>query len=60
MTKPHYEYKYDIYAKDNYEADLKYGQDEVREGYDTHGAYEVLLPDGRVQRVQYSVSCSSL
>ncbi|XP_037791503.1 adhesive plaque matrix protein-like [Penaeus monodon] len=31
-------------------------QEEARNGYDTHGSYYVLLPDGRVQRVAYTVN----
>ncbi len=53
---PHYQFAYKVYAKDDYKEDVNFGQDEVRDGYDTHGQYEVLLPDGRVQTVEYQVS----
>ncbi|XP_027215674.2 pro-resilin-like [Penaeus vannamei] len=33
-----------------------FGHQENRNGYDTQGAYFVLLPDGRVQRVSYTVN----
>ena len=34
---------------------LKFGQTEHRDGYVTKGSYHVLLPDGRIQTVTYSV-----
>jgi Insect cuticle protein len=33
-----------------------YGQNEQRDGYATSGSYYVALPDGRLQRVTYSVN----
>ena len=33
-----------------------YGQNENRDGYATSGSYYVALPDGRLQRVTYSVN----
>ena len=36
-----------------------YGQHESRDGDNTQGSYFVLLPDGRLQRVEYTVSGDS-
>ena len=36
-----------------------YGQQEGRDGYDPQGSYFVQLPDGRLQRVDYTVSGDS-
>ena len=41
--------------KDDY-TNNNYGQDESRNGYETSGSYYVALPDGRLQRVAYSVN----
>ena len=49
---PKYEYEWQVnddYSKNNY------GQTEERDGSKTVGSYFVLLPDGRTQRVSYSV-----
>lgn len=51
-----YNYAYDV--KDDY-ATLNFGQNEGRDGYATSGKYYVLLPDGRVQTVTYSVDGKS-
>ncbi|XP_076059574.1 pro-resilin-like [Oratosquilla oratoria] len=32
-----------------------FGHQEARDGYDTQGSYYVLLPDGRLQKVAYTV-----
>ena len=36
-----------------------YGQNESRDGYATSGSYYVALPDGRVQKVVYTVNGDS-
>ncbi|XP_069164021.1 pro-resilin-like [Procambarus clarkii] len=36
-----------------------FGHQESRDGYNTQGAYYVLLPDGRLQRVSYTVNGDS-
>nr|XP_053651137.1 cuticle protein 19-like [Cherax quadricarinatus] len=36
-----------------------YGQQESRDGDNTHGSYHVLLPDGRVETVVYTVNGDS-
>ncbi|KAK8392725.1 hypothetical protein O3P69_014866 [Scylla paramamosain] len=48
------EYSFDWAVKDDYAA-LDFGQHETRDGYNTDGSYYVLLPDGRVQKVTYTV-----
>ena len=55
---PHYDYAYAVKAESTkpFYAPLDYGQTESRDGYKTHGAYHVLLPDGRVQTVTYTVA----
>ena len=48
-----YEYAYavqDDYAKVDFDAN------EARDGYATNGGYRVVLPDGRIQTVTYTVS----
>merc|ERR1712117_599443 len=50
---PVYTYTYgvsDDYSQNNY------GQTESRDGYNTQGEYFVNLPDGRLQKVTYTVS----
>ena len=47
-------YSYDWAVKDDYSSN-NYGQNESRNGDKTTGSYYVLLPDGRVQTVTYSV-----
>ena len=47
-------YSFNWAVKDDYTSN-NYGQDEKREGYATSGSYYVALPDGRLQRVSYSV-----
>jgi hypothetical protein len=42
-------------VKDDYTSN-NYGQSETRDGYSTEGEYFVSLPDGRLQKVTYSVS----
>ncbi|MPC33241.1 Larval cuticle protein A3A [Portunus trituberculatus] len=53
---PRYNYNYavvDDYSGNNYNAQ------EERDGYDTQGSYYVQLPDGRLQRVTYTVNGDS-
>ena len=44
--------------KDDYSGN-NYGHQETRDGYNTQGTYYVLLPDSRLQRVDYTVSKDS-
>ena len=48
-------YAFNWAVKDDY-TNNNYGQDESRDGYATSGSYYVALPDGRLQRVTYSVN----
>merc|ERR1711997_549316 len=48
-------YAYSWAVKDDY-TNNNYGQDEKRDGYATSGSYYVALPDGRLQKVTYSVN----
>merc|ERR1712002_527698 len=48
-------YAFNWAVKDDY-TNNNYGQDESRDGYETSGSYYVALPDGRLQKVSYSVS----
>ncbi|XP_045106750.1 cuticle protein 21-like [Portunus trituberculatus] len=53
---PRYDYNYavvDDFSGNNYNAQ------EARNGYDTQGSYLVQLPDGRLQRVTYTVNGDS-
>ncbi len=47
-------YDYTWQVADQY-SNLNYGQKESRDGANTIGSYFVLLPDGRTQRVDYTV-----
>ena len=54
---PHYEpahYNYEYAVLDDYHG-TKFGHAEQRDGYNTQGEYHVLLPDGRLQTVNYHV-----
>ena len=51
-----YEYKYGVDAYDGYKNPVQFGANEKRDGYSTYGSYHVLLPDGRLQTVTYSVA----
>ena len=55
-----YLYRYDFAwaVKDDYSGN-NYGQNESRDGPHTSGSYHVLLPDGRIQRVTYTVDGQS-
>merc|ERR1719516_622999 len=48
-------YTYSYSVKDDY-TNNNYGANEERDGYATSGAYYVSLPDGRLQKVSYSVN----
>merc|ERR1712168_301195 len=51
-TPPQYASEYAV--KDEYSG-VDFGANEERNGYDTQGSYYVALPDGRLQRVHYTV-----
>ncbi|XP_069977407.1 pro-resilin-like [Penaeus vannamei] len=52
--------KYDFsYAVNDPASANDFGHQEARDGDHTQGSYYVLLPDGRVQRVTYSVNGDS-
>ncbi|XP_027230462.2 pro-resilin [Penaeus vannamei] len=55
-TIPRYEFGYDVSAP---EYGNDYGHAERRDGLSTSGQYRVLLPDGRVQIVSYTVNGDS-
>ena len=48
-------YTYSYAVKDDYTSN-NFGADESRDGYATSGSYYVALPDGRLQKVSYSVN----
>merc|ERR1712048_1233759 len=50
---PKYSYSYSV--QDDY-SKVNFGANEDRDGYSTSGAYYVALPDGRLQKVTYSVN----
>ncbi|XP_050720275.1 uncharacterized protein LOC127000552 isoform X1 [Eriocheir sinensis] len=52
------QYNFNWAVKDDYSSN-DFGQEENRNGYDTQGSYYVLLPDGRLQRVSYTVNGDS-
>merc|ERR1712080_131320 len=47
-------YQYDYAVKDDYSG-VDFGHNEARDGYNTQGSYYVQLPDGRLQKVTYTV-----
>ena len=51
-----YSYGYEVKAK-SYSGDVNFGHSENRDGCSTSGSYSVLLPDGRIQTVTYTVDC---
>ncbi|XP_042893376.1 pro-resilin-like [Penaeus japonicus] len=52
--------KYDFnYAVNDQPSGKNYGHQEARDGPNTQGSYFVLLPDGRLQRVTYTVNGDS-
>merc|ERR1711892_931771 len=48
-------YTYNLAVQDDY-TNNNFGTEEKRDGYNTQGSYYVSLPDGRLQKVAYSVS----
>merc|ERR1719516_514130 len=48
------QYTYSYAVQDDY-SKVNFGAEESREGYATSGSYYVALPDGRLQKVSYSV-----
>ena len=48
-------YTYQFAVQDDY-TNNNYGTEEKRDGYNAQGSYYVSLPDGRLQKVAYSVS----
>ncbi|XP_042227268.1 cuticle protein 19.8-like isoform X3 [Homarus americanus] len=51
-------YDFNYAVKDDYSGN-DFGHQESRDGYDTQGSYYVLLPDGRLQKVDYTVNGDS-
>ncbi|XP_037800674.1 cuticle protein 7-like [Penaeus monodon] len=51
-------YDFNYAVKDDYSGN-DFGHQEARDGYDTQGSYYVLLPDGRLQKVAYTVNGDS-
>jgi hypothetical protein len=56
LQAPNYSFQWEVKDGPSYN---DFGQQETRNGYDTQGYYHVLLPDGRIQRVSYSVNGDS-
>ncbi|XP_050720280.1 cuticle protein 18.6-like [Eriocheir sinensis] len=52
------QYNFNWAVKDDYSGN-DFGQEESRDGYNTRGSYYVQLPDGRLQRVDYTVNGDS-
>ncbi|XP_037776826.1 cuticle protein 8-like [Penaeus monodon] len=52
-TPAAYDFQYGV--KDDLSGN-NFGHEEARNGYNTKGQYFVLLPDGRLQTVQYTVN----
>merc|ERR1712106_1120206 len=48
-------YTYNLAVKDDY-TNNNFGTEEKRDGYAAQGSYYVSLPDGRLQKVAYSVN----
>eukprot|EP00095_Tigriopus_kingsejongensis_P007084 maker-scaffold2029_size22350-snap-gene-0.8 protein:Tk07084 transcript:maker-scaffold2029_size22350-snap-gene-0.8-mRNA-1 annotation:"Pro-resilin" len=55
---PVYNFRYQVENNEHYEPQM-FKQEENRDGYETHGEYSVLLPDGRTQIVTYQVNGDS-
>ncbi|XP_045624455.2 cuticle protein 18.6-like [Procambarus clarkii] len=56
VAPPKYDFSWAL--KDDYSRN-DFGHQESRDGYDTQGSYSVLLPDGRLQTVTYTVNGDS-
>ncbi|XP_068216722.1 pro-resilin-like [Palaemon carinicauda] len=52
------QYDFNYAVKDDYSSN-DFGHQESRDGYNTQGSYFVQLPDGRLQRVTYTVDGDS-
>ncbi|XP_047471423.1 cuticle protein 21-like [Penaeus chinensis] len=52
------QYGFNYAAKDDY-TNNNFDHQETRNGYDTQGSYYVLLPDGHLQKVAYTVNGDS-
>ncbi|XP_047471420.1 cuticle protein 7-like [Penaeus chinensis] len=52
------QYDFNYAVKDDYSGN-DFGHQETRNDYDTQGSYYVLLPDGRLQKVAYTVNGDS-
>lgn len=50
--EPAARYEYEYFVQDSKHG-TNFGHKEIRDGKQTRGDYEVLLPDGRIQHVQY-------
>ena len=51
-------YDFNYAVKDDYSGN-DFGHQEARDGYNTEGSYYVQLPDGRLQKVTYTVNGDS-
>ncbi|CAL4093063.1 unnamed protein product, partial [Meganyctiphanes norvegica] len=51
-------YDFNYAVKDDYSGN-DFGHNEARDGYNTEGSYYVALPDGRLQKVTYTVNGDS-
>merc|ERR1712111_330524 len=51
-------YDFNYAVKDDYSGN-DFGHQEARDGYNTQGSYYVQLPDGRLQKVTYTVNGDS-
>merc|ERR1712055_1190023 len=51
-----YTFDYGVKSEDGHYGYVDFGQNEARDGYNTQGSYYVQLPDGRLQKVTYTVN----
>ena len=58
-TDAKYNFGYEVKGNNGYHGNVDFGHSESRDGCSTSGKYSVLLPDGRVQTVTYTVDCYS-